>query len=309
MRIAALLLGLAALAARAEPVSFGLFGDTPYGDWERTELPKMIREMDAEDLAFVVHDGDIKNGSSACSDAVFQDILGVFQASRHPLVYVPGDNEWTDCHRRSNGGYDPLERLARLRRLFFADDFALGRERLQLERQSTAYPENVRWRAAGILLVGLNIPGSNNNWGPKAEPSKDYLERGVANRAWLADAFALARAERRAGIMVVIQANPNLESARMKGDQPDGYRDFVDQLRAETLAFPGQVVLVHGDSHYFRIDQPLADPATGKPVANFTRVETYGAPFLGWIKATADAAEPKVFRFEPRPWRPQPAGN
>ena len=70
--------------------------------------------MEREELAFVVHDGDLKSGSSLCSDEVLRDMLDVFQASKTPLVYVPGDNEWTDCHRASNGGYDPLERLDNL---------------------------------------------------------------------------------------------------------------------------------------------------------------------------------------------------
>ena len=107
-----LLLGvLLALPAQADSFSFGLFGDTPYTQWERLHLPDLIADMDRENLAFVIHDGDIKSGSDECSDKAFADIHGVFANSVHPLIYVPGDNEWTDCHRRSNGGYQPLERL------------------------------------------------------------------------------------------------------------------------------------------------------------------------------------------------------
>jgi hypothetical protein len=117
MKKSLLLILLVAFAGplAAQPVSFGLFGDTPYSDYERAQLPRMLAEMGREELAFVVHDGDIKNGSSVCSDEVFKDILGVFQASTVPLVYVPGDNEWTDCHRSNNGSFDPLERLDKLR--------------------------------------------------------------------------------------------------------------------------------------------------------------------------------------------------
>lgn len=310
-RTALALLACLALTARAEPVAFGLFGDFPYSDWERENLPRMIAEMDAENLAFVVHDGDIKNGRSVCSDEAFRDVLGVFQASRHALVYVPGDNEWTDCHRRNNGPYDPLERLARLREMFFADDYALGKARLRLERQSAdpafaAYRENVRWRAGDALFVGMNVPGSNNNYfGTTRDrgPSAEYLERGQANRAWLATSFALAKQQKLAGLVLVIQADPEFENPKRDG-QPDGYADFIGQLRDETVAFPGQVVLVHGDTHFFRIDQPLRDPQTGKTIANFTRVETYGSPVMGWVKGTVDAADPKVFRFEARPYQP-----
>ena len=311
-RTALCLLAALAFSAHAEPVSFGLFGDFPYSEWERRELPKMITEMDAEKLAFVVHDGDIKSGHDVCSDEVFKDILGVFQASKHPLVYVLGDNEWTDCHRKNNGAYDPLKRLARLREMFLADDYALGKERLKLERQSAdpafaAYRENVRWQTGAALFVGMNVPGSNNNWFGTTKdkgPSAEYLDRGRANRAWLAASFALARERKLPGILIDIQADPDLESPKHREGQPNGYLEFIDQLRAETLAFPGQVILVHGDTHFFRIDQPLKD-ARGETIRNFTRVETYGSPTMGWVKGTIDAADPNVFRFEARPYPPR----
>jgi hypothetical protein len=303
-RTALALIAALSFAAHAEPVSFGLFGDFPYSDWERRELPKMIAEMDADNLAFVVHDGDIKSGHDICSDAVFKDIRGVFQASQHPLIYVFGDNEWTDCHRKNNGPYDPVERLAKLREIFITDDYALGKERLQLERQSKAYPENVRWQAGGALFVGMNVPGSNNNWFGTTKdqgPSAEYLDRAKANRAWLASSFALAREHKLPGILIDIQADPEFEKRRPL-TKPDGYADFLNQLRAETLAFSGQVVLVHGDTHFFRIDQPLKDDAD-TTLRNFTRVETYGSPTMGWVRGTVDPADPRVFRFEQRPYK------
>lgn len=309
-------LSVLAGALAAQPVSFGLFGDTPYSHWEREQLPDLLAEMGREPLAFVVHDGDIKSGSSECSDAVLRDMLGVFQRSQHPLVFVPGDNEWTDCHRKNNGGYDPLERLAKLRKLFFAGDTALGQRPLKLERQSrdpafAAYRENVRWEAGGALFVGLNVTGSNNNYhGPaySGGPVPEFIERNAANRAWLAQAFALARSRKLAGVLIVIQANPEFEAAAAGHAKP-GYRDFIDQLRSETQAFAGQVVLVHGDSHHQQINQPLLDAEARAVVPNFTRVETYGSPFMGWIKGTVDAADPKVFRFEPRRWTPAATSN
>jgi hypothetical protein len=303
-------MGLLALPLHAAPLAFGLFGDTPYNHWERESLPDLIAEMDREDLAFTVHDGDIKSGSSACSDEALTDILDVFRKSATPLIYVPGDNEWTDCHRASNGGYDPLERLEKLREWYFPDDNALGRHPLKLERQSAdpafvRYRENVRWEAGGALFVGLNIPGSDNNFnGSKRSggPVAEFIERSVANRVWLALAFARARAGKLPGMLIVIQANPEFEAANAGKPNP-GYRDFLNQLREETQAYSGQVVLVHGDSHRHRIDQPMEDPVTKSTVKNFTRMETIGSPSFGWVRATVDAADPQVFRFSPRFWR------
>jgi len=309
LRLLVLLALLAGLAS-AQPVSFGLIGDMPYSHWERRQLPELLADMDQEELAFVIHDGDIKSGSSVCSDAVLRDILGVFQASKTPLIYVPGDNEWTDCHRQSNGGYDPLERLHKLRELFFTGDTALGQRPLALERQSrdpafASYPENVRWEAGGALFVGLNVPGSENNFHGntgQGGPVPEFIARSAANRVWLAQAFAHARARQLAGILIVIQANPGFDAANQGRAQP-GYAAFLAQLREETQAFAGQVVLVHGDSHKQQINQPLRDPVSQALISNFTRVETFGYPFFGWIKARVDASDPQVFRFSPRSWR------
>lgn len=303
-------LTLCAFSVAAQPVSFGLIGDMPYSTWERRNLPLLIDEMDGENLAFVTHNGDIKGGGTVCSDAVLEDILSVFQASKTPLVYVPGDNEWTDCHRRSNGRYDPEERLEKLRSLFFQGENALGQRPLRLTRQSddpafARYRENVRWEAGGALFVGLNLPGSDNNYDgttPHSGPVREFVQRSAANRAWLAQAFAEARVKHSAGVMVVIQADPQFDEANAGRPTP-GYRDFLEQLRQETQAFAGQVVLVHGDTHWHQINHPLLDPRTRQAVKNFTRVETYGYPFFGWIKATVDATDPQVFRFESRPWR------
>lgn len=306
------LLALALLlpfSAIADGFSFALIGDIPYSGYERQHLPRLLEEIGGEKPEFVVHIGDIKNGSSVCSDEVFFDIHAVFQASPRPLIYVPGDNEWADCHRLNNGGYDPLERLQRLRQIFFPDEQALGQRKLRLERQSNApsfaaYRENTRWQIGRALFVGLNVPGSNNNWGKAREPSREYVERSRANRAWLAESFARAREQKLAGIVIAIQANPDLESSKHREGQPNGYLEFIEQLRAETLAFPGQVLLLHGDTHHHRIDQPLRDPKTGDPIRNFTRVESYGSPFMGWVKVTVDDADPLVFRFESRPYSP-----
>lgn len=300
---------LATLAAPllAETFTFALLGDTPYSDYERRELPKMLAAIGEEKPAFAVHDGDIKNGGSLCSDEVFADRLKVFQAAPLPLIYVLGDNEWTDCHRANNGHYEPLERLAKLRALFHADNRSLGQKKITLERQSPPYQEyreNTRWRLGPVLFVGLNLPGSDNNYGLLKEPSAEFLKRGQANRAWIAEAFDLARKEKRQGIVLIIQANPDFQHFEA-GLANRGYQDFLEQLRQETLNFPGQVVLVHGDTHSFQINQPLRHPTTREPLANFTRVETFGYPLMGWVKGVIDSEAPGLFRFEAHPWQPE----
>ena len=101
--------------------------------------------------------------------------------------------------------------------------------------------------------------------------------------------------------MVIWQADPNFNNEQHLGDTRswDAYPDYVKALRDQTIAFGGQVALVHGDSHYFKVDKPLNAPSGGV-LANFTRVETFGARNTHWVSATIDPSDPNVFEFQPR---------
>lgn len=295
---------LAATLASAESWRFALIGDTPYSDYERAELPRMLDAIADHHVNFVAHIGDIKHGSARCDDAVFEDRRQLFDGSRVPFVFVPGDNEWSDCDRLSNGAYAPLERLGKLRRLFWRDNLSLGQKKLALERQSGAYPEHARFRIGPVLFVTLNLPGGNNNWGLTREASAEFRARNPVVIAWLKESFALARREALPGIVLLFQANPGFKHFA-QGLPHEGYREFLTVLRNETARFPGVVVAVHGDSHQSRIDQPLRDNA-GHSLPNFTRVETFGYPFMGWTRGIIDTDNPALFRFETHPW---PAGK
>ncbi|MGH9158049.1 MAG: metallophosphoesterase [Acidimicrobiales bacterium] len=84
----------------ARPTIVAIIGDTPYGDAQLAGFPDLVHAInDAPKVDRVVHVGDIKNGSSLCSDSYFSTIAGHFAGFADPLVYTPGDNEWTDCHR------------------------------------------------------------------------------------------------------------------------------------------------------------------------------------------------------------------
>ncbi len=70
----------------------------------------LITRINAQDLAFVVHVGDIGTSgrNQGCSDAWIAARKRQFEALRHPFVLLPGDNEWTDCHVT---GFDPPKRM------------------------------------------------------------------------------------------------------------------------------------------------------------------------------------------------------
>jgi hypothetical protein len=288
---AAILAALTALlmppAAPAAPISFAVFGDTPYDDGypgaETQSYLDMLVEISRSDARFVVHVGDFKHGATPCSDKLFEQRHAEFALFAMPFILVFGDNEWTDCWR---SGSDPRERLAKLRSLFAAGSESLGRTRIALTRQSenpayVAYPENVRWTDAGILFVGLNVPGSNNNRGRMPD---EYAARSGANLAWLADAFALARTQAIGTLVIFMQANPFVGQRA-----PTGYTALLEALRGHASRFTGRVALVHGDSHRCRIDYPLWDPVARRYFPNFQRIESFGSPRVNWLRITADA--------------------
>ncbi|HVL35769.1 MAG TPA: hypothetical protein VM489_08885, partial [Burkholderiales bacterium] len=250
-----LALGLAALlaacasAASVPPgaaVVFGVLGDVPYSQAEVEQLDRVIDEMNAEALAFVVHVGDIGRSTraQACGDEWLLARQRQFARIRHPFVLLPGDNEWSDCR-------NPLERLRFWRKLFCTPT-------LKVEVQAGEYCEHVRWEAGGRVFVALNVPGHDNNLRhPEHQP------RMRAVMAWLDEAAALA--EQREGLVVLMQANPFVTVPR------DGFAPLRERLEALGARMPGRVLLIHGDTHVFKDDEPLP---------GVRRIEVWGSPFV-----------------------------
>ena len=134
--LAILLAACAVKPLHRDTFSFAVLGDTPYTETEEQNMEWMIDDLNKLDLAFVVHVGDFKaGGDSPCSDAVFEKRKLQFNKSAHPFIYTPGDNDWTDCRRESNGALDPLERLNKLRETFFSSAYALGARPLPVIRK------------------------------------------------------------------------------------------------------------------------------------------------------------------------------
>src|SRR4051794_41637577 len=102
------LLVSAPLAVAASPATLAVIGDTPYGQPQIDQFPGDVAEINADPaVSRVIHLADIKNGSSRCDTSYFRLVRSDFDGFADPLVYTPGDNEWTDCYRANNGGYQP----------------------------------------------------------------------------------------------------------------------------------------------------------------------------------------------------------
>jgi hypothetical protein len=300
-----------------ETYTIGLFGDMPYNALGKSQYPALLADVNNANVAFSVFDGDLKSGGDgACTDGLYTSAIAAFNTLERPLVWLPGDNDWTDCWGRygpGTGGYDPLERLAHERQLFASADQSLGKKTLSLTRQLPSYPENVRWTYGPVVFVGLNVQGSNDNYpyaGVDGESRSDAeiarmraeeTARKAADIQWLHDGFAYAKQVGAKGVMVVFQADLNFNNEQHLADTRswDAFPAYVDALRDETASFAGQVALVHGDSHYFKLDKPI-NGSSGGVLANFRRVETFGARNTHWVSATINPKDPNLFEFEPQ---------
>ena len=321
--VAGLFAGLTLSGAQAETkFTFGLWGDMPYAKAkDQDKMPALLESINASDIAFSIYDGDIKDGSSKCTDDVYADAIKMFNKLKKPTVYIPGDNEWTDCHRLNNGGFDNLERLSYIRKTMFTGANSFGQMTMPLDHQAKPgekFVENTRFVKEGIVFVGINMPGSNNNKvlddkectnksarTPEmcAAGNKEYEERDAANVAWMADAFKLARDSKAPGIVLVWQGDPgfDLPETEELDERADagrsGFTNFLNKLVAETENYAGQVLIVHGDTHFFKLDKPLYSPT--KLLPNLTRLQTFGSPSVHWVRVLVDTASANVFTIDP----------
>ena len=334
---------------RNNSFEFALIGDVPYSPTAGTapkvqtypspDYDALIADVNYHSsVMFTAHVGDIKAGDTWCVGGnskdpsgaanVYTSNLTLFNTFSRAVVYIPGDNEWTDCHRTNNGAYTPTERLAYVRSTFFTSDLSLGQRPITLTRQSSdvgfqLYKENVRWRIGGVLFVGINQPGSNNNHQrnvasslpvPTDDNEAEFTARNAANIVWINKAFDVAAADSSIiAVVIMQQANPFerfLESGQ--GYTRSGYEDFIKTLRTRTVAFAKPVVMVNGDTHTIRIDKPLTTlypghtaatgsaiqlPTAGTRILNFTRVEVFGPPDTHWVRGIVDPSDPNVFAF------------
>jgi hypothetical protein len=286
--------------------AFGVFGDGPYHAWERGRYRRVLADVNRADVAWLLHVGDILDGP--CSDDAYEERRTQLNALRHPVIYTPGDNEWTDCHTARNGGYAPLERLGALRRLFFGTPGrSLGGVAMPVVSQSgdpafDDFPENVRWTFGGFVFATVHVVGSDNGWERYADRSPDadaeVRRRTSAGLAWIDTTFAVAAATSARGVVLALHADMGVGPVRAVR----GHQQFVEAVERHVAASARPVLLIHGDSHQYRVDHPLTD-SSGRAYANFTRLETFGSPDIGWVRVVVDTAAGTFARFEPRRMR------
>ena len=288
-----------------DPFEFAALGDQQYGADGERRWPALVEGVNRSGVSFVVHTGDVKSGSTLCSDAMFADRVQSFNSFLMPMILTPGDNEWTDCHRANNGSYNSLERLAYLRRVFYPTNQSFGQRKLTLSRQSEDprypnYVENSMWAQGNVLFAALHIVGSNNNLDRNAENDREYAERNRANFNWLKTVFSVARDAEFAGVVLLLQANPGFPGSRVRVSQLEsGFREIFFHLEDEAVVFNRPVLLIHGDSHEFHIDKPLLGTRSGRVIDTIMRLEVPGSADVHWVRVRVNPAKPaSLFSFE-----------
>ena len=297
-------------AAEAQPFEFALLGDSPYTDPNIGRFRALIDDVNATPgLQWAIHVGDVKSGSSECTDELLRGRFELFRGFRTPFVITPGDNDWFDCVRTDSNAGVEYERLEFFRRLFYSTEAspraALPSFRSQSEGEDFAeYVENVRWQKSEVVFATLHLVGLTR---PPTDAA--VAERRMdAALAWIDDAFAAARESGSVGVFLATQVDPWPLTGNMRllvrlcpicKSGVRGMERLYPKLVEQAAGFEGQVVFAVGDTHVYRVDKPLQG-ADGALLENFTRVETFGHPDVHWVKVRVEPESERVFSFEQR---------
>ncbi|XVX20818.1 hypothetical protein ACQP1U_02755 [Actinomycetota bacterium] len=284
---------------------FAVIGDIPYGADQIAAFPGWVDDINAGDPEFTVHVGDIKNGSTRCDDAYYRMIRAQFDRFEEALVYTPGDNEWTDCHRPNNGAYNPLERLAFDRSVFFTrPGMTLGQDPMKVASQANlGVPENVSWRKQRVSFAALHVVGSNDDlkpWtgigetAPTAAQVAEQQARLDAALQLVRETFADASKRNDRAVVLMLQADMFDPSYTPTWSDISAFQPLVQLIVDESAVFDGEVYLFDGDSHTYNVDRPLAAGSAwldtyrvSGSADNLTRVTVDGAANnTSWLRVT-----------------------
>ncbi len=266
--------------------SFAVIGDVPYGADQIAKFPSWIAQINAAQPEFTIHVGDIKNGSSRCDDSYYSLIRSDFDLFEGPLVYTPGDNEWTDCHRANNGAFAPLDRLGLDRSTFFPrTGVTLGQNPMKVTSQAAdGLPENVMFREQRIEFAVVHVVGSNDDLQPwtgigktaaTAEQVAEEQHRMAGAVAEVHAAFAAARQKQDRAVSLYLQADMFDPTYQPPATDISAFVPLVQAIIDEASSYDGDVYLFNGDSHLFNSDHPLA---SGSPLlARYTALGVTGS--------------------------------
>ena len=219
---------LAADGTEETPVVFYAMGDVPYVEAEDKLLPRQIAALPA-DAQFLVHLGDIKDGTTPCEETIYQKVAGMLSKSKAPTFIIPGDNEWNDCQKPDQGWKYWQKHFRRFDQRW--------QHNFQLSR-SKKHDENFVFVHRQVLFVGLNLVGG------RVHDPQEWKSRHRDNLEWTT--AAIKQHGKQVHAMVIFaHANP----------QPN-HDDFFTPLVAAAQQFSKPILYLHGDGHHWIKDQP-----------------------------------------------------
>ena len=261
--------------------------------------------MDAHNLSWVLHIGDIF--WRPCTDDHYRTALDRFNSLRHPVIYSPGDNEWTDCWEPGSGSFARASASPPCARsssptLVGASAAGAFRSRPNQTARIGEFVENARWSHAGVTFATVHLVGNGNGAQPfparTAADDEEVRRRSEAGAAWLRETFAEAAAAVTPAVVIGFHGTLGfglpMEHVGRRGDEP-----FAAALEEEVERFGKPVLAVHGDDHEFTVDHPLVRRTTGRWLANFTRLEVPGSPHVGWVRVVVTPGVAQPFAFQP----------
>jgi hypothetical protein len=283
---------------RRERYAIGLWGDLPYSDAQALGIPKLLADMNSQNLAFTVHDGDLKqgNGLPICDNTLYSTALANFNSLHAPAIFTPGDNDWVDCDRPNNGGFNSLERLSHEREVFFNTHYSLGMHRLRQAVQTDVFTtpckgfgagtgtttvnapqgldtltyttvgclENRRWTYRGVTYATLNIQGSCNNRCGDHFDTTEATYREAAVKAWMQETFQVAKDRNSAGVMFISQADPGFSDRPVESEPARDPKTLLCKTSGTGACVPPTTVEGFQD---FLLALRAEVIAFGKPVA------------------------------------------
>jgi hypothetical protein len=197
---------------------------------------------------------------------------GAYNAATGQIDYVMSNGSLVNY-----AGGDPVANLGLVRSIFFAKPGQSLGAAMAVNSQSMSYDgkfatdagyvENLWFEKSGVLFATVNMPGGSNNgtnpWygSPSMSPAQ---QQEVANRTgaalrWLDAIFARATSNGNRALVITWQADVwDLDGNAMSAQTLTEYKQYIDKLVALSTAFGKPVLMLNGDSHLYRSDNPLS---------------------------------------------------
>jgi chitodextrinase len=220
-------------SAQGQPITFSMIADIPYSSSAESLFLGYVDDHNLfSPSEFFVHVGDIKSGTTSCSESRYLTTSDILSQLTVPTFILPGDNEWNDCSN-PDAAWDLWES-------YFTDFEQPYCGTPPVEAQAVRH-ENFAFVSKGVLFVGLNVVGGT------VHDSDEWATRLQQDADWVDLQFTQKAGQTRAAVVFGHAG-------------PDSDRDiFFDQFEASSAAFGKPVLYIMGDDHSWEYDNPFSE--------------------------------------------------